>query len=302
MRHYRRGAHEFLKSTIARFQTYAFGTLSPEEAQRVKEVHDVFFNGWPGGTLDFENDPKWPEALQKRLKARRHVISELGSGDPQRQRKVLQDEKGIDWVLNEERTRNQRLRAIPYFDEIPTADLNLRSARTFCESDIAERPNFDKETDAWRRQKFPDIEDPAIRKEASLIWRWSGVFLADRLIRFTASDLENSVVTEKMLENYRLYLGRITVEREFLTRLENIAKVASAPIPLRMQSYAEFMRDLAVQDGLKQYWRRLEQKRLEIEFGWIWRVEEKILHKPPPQVGSEGGSGGLPPAAQKSDK
>ncbi|WP_338305020.1 hypothetical protein [Bradyrhizobium ottawaense] len=265
---------KFLQTTIANLRALATGDLTPDEARMVKEAHYLLSNGWPGSDGDFEKHP-----LKKQVDARQNVIRELASGDPERQRKALQT-KSLEIALAAERERNQKLRAMRYFDEIPTEQLNLRTAREFCESDIAGRPDFGAEGEDWLERKFPGIADEGVRKEASLIWRWSGIFVSEQLLRYSSTNLEDAEVKQKMLKNFQDHL-MILPEQEFARRLDNIAKVASAPVPARMLPYAEFMREPGVLQDLKNLWHRKLFEGLEQKFGWMNRIEEKILIAPP---------------------
>lgn len=270
------GRHmDFMQAAIGKFRTIAFGDLSPDEARRVKEAHDLLSNGWPGGYIDLE---KAPESLKKRRDARQRIARELGSNEPDRQRKALQI-KGLEEALAEEKIRNEKLRAMRYFDEIPTVELNLRTARKFCESDIEGRPDFREETESWRKEKFPGIDDDEVRKEASIIWRWSGILVSDLLVRYSSSKLDDAEVKAKILEEYQKHLVSLA-EDAFACRLSNISKVATLPIPSRMRAYAEYMREPDVMTGLKDLWRTRSEQGLERKFGWIRRVEEKILIAP----------------------
>lgn len=264
---------KFLQTAIANFRTLALGALSTDEVQRVKEARDLLSNGWPGRDGDFAKHP-----LKQHVEARQKVIRELASGEPERQRKALQT-KNLDATLAGERERHQKLRAMRYFDEIPTPDLNLRTARQFCESDIEGRPDFADEDEAWRKRKFPDIADEDVRKEASLIWRWSGVFVSEVLLHYSSDKHDDAVIKEKILNNYQNQLMGLQ-EQTFLRRLDNIAKVASAPIPGRMTSYAEYMGGPDILSGLKELWRTRSAEGFERKFGWIRRIEEKILISP----------------------
>lgn len=264
---------KFLQTAIANFRTLALGALSTDEVHRVKEAHDLLANGWPGRDGDFAKHP-----LKKQVDARQKVIRELASGEPERQRKALQT-KNLDVTLAGERERNQKLRAIRYFDEIPTPKLNLRTARQFCESDIKGRPDFADEDEAWRQKKFPDIADEDVRKEASLIWRWSGVFVSEALVRYSPDKLDDTEIKAKILKNFQDHLMGLQ-EQAFLLRLDNIAKVASAPIPSRMKSYAGYMGSPDIVSGLKDLWRTRSAAGFERKFGWIRRIEERILISP----------------------
>jgi hypothetical protein len=260
---------DLARSAFAKFRTLAFGHLSLEETRQLEEARWLIENGWPGGALDL--GPTFAE-VKKVAAQQPGILRDLSARHPESRRSMLNGPLVREAVALE-RQRNINLRKMRYFDEIRTEDLNLKTARKFCESDIEGRLDWADETDEWRKQKFPGIDDEEVRREASCIWRWSGLSVAAFLTRRHPGALSDEDVKHSLREAYRPHLMMIWDEEIFLRRIDTIGKVASFPIPRRMKAYAEYMREPSTVEGFVSEWRAMQEER----FGWINRVEKAIL-------------------------